>query len=346
MIDFPNSPSLNEIFFAAGRTWRYNGSSWESYYQSDIGPSGATGATGAGGGAIGSIGLTGVNGSKVKKLEVFTSTATWTKEDGAVLVEAILVGGGGGGGAGGKVPNPPTISRNAGRGGAGGGYYRVQYPAAYLKKQEVVTVGLGGTGNPRQTVNNTTTTGTAQSGGNTTFGPLGSALGGPGSGIGLIGGASSVWFETSTGGSGAGGNISTPSNGGPFINAFRNSGAGGGGGGGGILQTGGVVTTMSAIIGTGGAQFGYGQVVTPGPTVEGENGQNGVDSSVALFGVPIFGTGGAGGAANTTGDGGNGGNGGYPGGGGGGGGTAFNDIGNSGAGGNGANGIAIIITHF
>ena len=27
-IDFPNSPSVNDTFIAAGKTWLYNGSSW------------------------------------------------------------------------------------------------------------------------------------------------------------------------------------------------------------------------------------------------------------------------------------------------------------------------------
>lgn len=29
-IDFPNSPTLNQIFSASGRTWKWNGTSWGS----------------------------------------------------------------------------------------------------------------------------------------------------------------------------------------------------------------------------------------------------------------------------------------------------------------------------
>ena len=43
-IDFPNNPSLNETFTAAGKTWKWNGFAWDSI---TIAPQGATGATGA-----------------------------------------------------------------------------------------------------------------------------------------------------------------------------------------------------------------------------------------------------------------------------------------------------------
>jgi len=29
-IDFPNSPSVNDQFTASGRTWKWNGTTWES----------------------------------------------------------------------------------------------------------------------------------------------------------------------------------------------------------------------------------------------------------------------------------------------------------------------------
>lgn len=31
VIDFPNSPSENDIFFAAGKSWQYSGGSWKRY---------------------------------------------------------------------------------------------------------------------------------------------------------------------------------------------------------------------------------------------------------------------------------------------------------------------------
>jgi hypothetical protein len=58
-IDFPNSPSVNDTFIAAGKTWLYNGSSWTllgvslistgSSYNLD----GGTASTVYGGGALG-----------------------------------------------------------------------------------------------------------------------------------------------------------------------------------------------------------------------------------------------------------------------------------------------------
>jgi hypothetical protein len=31
IIDFPNTPSENDIFFAAGKAWQYSGGSWKRY---------------------------------------------------------------------------------------------------------------------------------------------------------------------------------------------------------------------------------------------------------------------------------------------------------------------------
>lgn len=31
MIDFPNSPTLNETFSASGKTWRWNGTAWTAH---------------------------------------------------------------------------------------------------------------------------------------------------------------------------------------------------------------------------------------------------------------------------------------------------------------------------
>jgi hypothetical protein len=48
-IDFPNSPSLNDLFTAGSRTWKWDGISWTmlSGPTGPAGPTGPTGATGA-----------------------------------------------------------------------------------------------------------------------------------------------------------------------------------------------------------------------------------------------------------------------------------------------------------
>lgn len=43
-IDFPNSPALNDLFTVGLRTWRWNGTFWES-----VGTTGPTGPTGPSG---------------------------------------------------------------------------------------------------------------------------------------------------------------------------------------------------------------------------------------------------------------------------------------------------------
>ena len=43
-IDFPNSPSVNDVFTSSNRTWTWNGSVWSSSGTvGDIGPTGSTG---------------------------------------------------------------------------------------------------------------------------------------------------------------------------------------------------------------------------------------------------------------------------------------------------------------
>ena len=46
-IDFPNSPSTNDTFTTAGKTWLYNGVSWTLVGVSTANLQGETGATGA-----------------------------------------------------------------------------------------------------------------------------------------------------------------------------------------------------------------------------------------------------------------------------------------------------------
>ena len=60
-LDFPTSPTLNEIYTFGGRSWQWNGTAWDVY---STGTSGATGATGPQGntGATGPTGATGSQG--------------------------------------------------------------------------------------------------------------------------------------------------------------------------------------------------------------------------------------------------------------------------------------------
>ncbi len=61
MIDFPDSPLLNDIFNSGTRSWQWNGTTWERLAGS-AGPTGPTGPTGSAG-ATGSAGPTGPTGA-------------------------------------------------------------------------------------------------------------------------------------------------------------------------------------------------------------------------------------------------------------------------------------------
>ena len=62
-IDFPNSPTLNQLFTVNNQTWRWDGSVWRTNEAQGIqGPTGPTGSTGPTG-ATGPLGPTGPTGS-------------------------------------------------------------------------------------------------------------------------------------------------------------------------------------------------------------------------------------------------------------------------------------------
>jgi len=71
-IDFPNSPTLNQVFESGdGRSWTWTGNTWDAIIteaiagpQGPTGPQGATGAAGATGatGAAGAQGIQGIPG--------------------------------------------------------------------------------------------------------------------------------------------------------------------------------------------------------------------------------------------------------------------------------------------
>jgi len=54
-INFPNSPTLNQIYTVNTRSWQWNGNAWQLNTTATAGPNGATGATG-----VGSPGATGI----------------------------------------------------------------------------------------------------------------------------------------------------------------------------------------------------------------------------------------------------------------------------------------------
>jgi hypothetical protein len=64
-INFPNSPSLNEVYTFNGRSWEWTGVAWKSVTAAygPTGPTGATGSTGAQSTVTGPTGFTGATGA-------------------------------------------------------------------------------------------------------------------------------------------------------------------------------------------------------------------------------------------------------------------------------------------
>lgn len=60
-IDFPNTPSINDLHSSSGKTWKWDGEKWIVIYTDLSGPIGATGPTGVTG-ATGPTGITGATG--------------------------------------------------------------------------------------------------------------------------------------------------------------------------------------------------------------------------------------------------------------------------------------------
>jgi len=277
-------------------------------------------------------------------IQIFTSSATWTKPAGAKQVVVECVSGGGGGGYGGKGSAGTALY--GGAGGGSGGYSRATIDESQLTDASyTITVGSGGNGGIGATLTNATlgtltsfagiTQGTlvrASAGGTVagnggTVAPTSGSAGAP---AGNAGGAANI---TGTGGAGSGTNFAPSS----------------GGAGGGITAAA-VVGNITGVFngGTSGTNHFVGLISNGGAASETANGGSATSTAArTLSSLVINGCGGAGGGACSfaTGSGGNGANGtGYGSGGGGGGSTIGS--GNGGNGGNGAPGVMVITTYF
>lgn len=280
-----------------------------------------------------------------RDVQVFNSSGTWTKPDGAArdpkaTVTVTMIGGGAGGGAGARRASGTATS--GGAGGSGGAHvYLPGIPAALFSATETVGVGSAGAGAAAVTTDDTNGS-IGGAGGQSTI-TIGSAtlraaggLGGAGGNTAAAagGGASNagMWPGPSGGAGNVGAAGSQPSS--PIAGWVTT----GGGGGGGISATpaafsggnqGSNLLNMTGLGGAIGAAGGTGPAGNAIPLPSGAT----LGSGGGGGGASIAGAGGAGGAGMTNG------------GGGGGGGSSLNGFA-SGAGGAGGAGYCAVITEW
>lgn len=316
--------------------------------------------------------LTATGGGTNPVIREYTANDTWTKPTAAnfwgVMVLCVGAGGGGGGGA-------RTATNTNAFGGLGGGggcaVFRILRKAQTPSSSYNITIGAGGGGGNGATTNSTNGS-AGVAGGDTSFGSLIIAKGGPGGLGGTIisqtptGGNSSLCTPARgpyaiPGGQGsqrAANNVENPA--GIACSGGDNTGAGvtsrlsatAGGGGGGTISS----SNLRYEATNGGACYDV-DVLTAGGTggnTTGANGTAGVNDVANNYLYDIdnattngIGTGGGGGSSGDTAGtiaGGNGGNGGKGAGGGGGGGSRNGA--NSGAGGNGGAGLCFVVEYY
>ena len=63
-LNFPDSPTLNEIYTSGSNSWRWDGTVWNALSSSSVGPAGPQGVTGADSIIPGPTGAAGVTGSQ------------------------------------------------------------------------------------------------------------------------------------------------------------------------------------------------------------------------------------------------------------------------------------------
>jgi len=271
-----------------------------------------------------------------------SGTFSWTKPEGAKMVEVLLWSAGNNGQYGARAAT--TAARSGGSGGGAGGFIYAKINADSLASTETVTIPPGNNNAATGLSSNGNAGGNINWANNTLFGPY-RAVGGATSSFDI----GSVMFGTFVAvGRGAGGSTGNGTSATSQNRVMRLIPLGGGGGGGAAAN---VTTSTTGGSGGGFTATGFDSGIIPataggagGNTTTAPNGGNGVSATTTY---DQGGTGGGGGAYRTGQNGGNGGAGGWPGGGGGGG-AACDDVPGlvSGAGGAGANGFAVVITYL
>ena len=89
-LDFPNNPTLNEVFTSGNTSWKWNGTVW-NVVRSTAGATGPTGPTGATG-PTGPTGATGPNGPATVTQNSQTSSYTVISSDNGKYID-ITTGG-------------------------------------------------------------------------------------------------------------------------------------------------------------------------------------------------------------------------------------------------------------
>jgi hypothetical protein len=100
-IDFPNTPTVDQIFSVGNRAWQWTGQAWDTVEQVVVGPTGpastvpgppgATGPTGPANGPTGPTGPVGLNGIVTSGTAPVNTEILWadTSEPGTALIRVV-----------------------------------------------------------------------------------------------------------------------------------------------------------------------------------------------------------------------------------------------------------------